>query len=344
MKPGIARSPIRVIDDIRAFGVDDSVGSWLRRLAGPSSFRIFGRDRSRCRAVCTLLHGNEPSGIRAVHGWLRSQVAPETDVIFYVGSVAAALTTPIFSHRLLPGSRDANRTFAEPFEGPEGVLSSALLDLLAQAKPEALVDIHNNSGHSPAYGVGMRADSIHLALTALFADRYMLSDLRLHTLVEAADRFAPSVVVECGRAGDPVADAVALAGLDRFLSVEELHDPDADPPSMRILHRPIRVTITTGLRVAFGEAPLPGVDLTLRQRLDRHNFETVDKGVVIGWLGAELRWPFEARGGDGVEVSRQLFEATGGALVTRRAMVPIMMTGSTEMAKLDCLFYALERR
>ena len=48
--------------------------AWLRQLGGPTAIRLSGRDRSRCRTVVTLLHGNEPSGVRALHGWLREHV------------------------------------------------------------------------------------------------------------------------------------------------------------------------------------------------------------------------------------------------------------------------------
>ena len=169
-----------------------------------------------------MLHGNEPSGVRAVHAWLRSGVAPATDAVFYIGSVEAALAAPPWSHRALPHARDANRCFAPPFGGLEGERARELIEWLEAERPDALVDLHNNSGRSPAYGVGAVADAAHLGLTSLFADRFMLSDLRLGTLTEASERFTTSIVVECGRAQDPVADAVALAGLERYLSVEDL--------------------------------------------------------------------------------------------------------------------------
>jgi len=341
---------IQWLDEARLAHLPGSVEDWLRELDRATLLHVPGRDRSRARIVTTLLHGNEPSGVRAVHAWLRSGVAAATDAVFYIGSVEAALAAPLWSHRALPHARDANRCFAPPFEGLEGERARELIERLEAARPEALVDLHNNTGRSPAYGVGSVADAAHLGLTGLFADRYMLSDLRLGTLIEASERFTASIVVECGRAQDPVADAVALAGLERYLSVEDLsvrtepRDYPIEFQAMEILHRPVRVRVHPEVRLAFGDAPVEGADLTVRSDFDRHNFDPVEPGMVLGWLRPPGPWPFDARGGDGVEVSAELFTSANGLVRIRRAMVPVMMTVSAAIAQSDCLFYAMEKR
>ncbi|MGH8469986.1 MAG: succinylglutamate desuccinylase [Gammaproteobacteria bacterium] len=335
---------IQWLDEARLAHLPGSVEHWLRELDRATLLRVPGRDRSRVRIVTTLLHGNEPSGVRAVHAWLRSGVAPATDVVFYIGSVEAALAAPPWSHRALPHARDANRCFSPPFWGLEGERARELIERLEAARPEALLDLHNNSGRSPAYGVGTVADAAHLGLTGLFADRYMLSDLRLGTLIEATERFTASIVVECGRAQDPVADAVALAGLERYLSVEDLSVRAERWQAMEILHRPIRVRVHPDVRLAFGDAPVEGANLTVRSDIDRHNFDPVEPGIVLGWLGPPGTWPFDARGGDGVEVSAELFTSADGLVRIRRAMVPVMMAVSAAIARSDCLFYAMQKR
>ena len=337
------RQRIQLLDEGRLAHLPGKVEHWLRELDRATLLRVPGRDRSRTRIVTTLLHGNEPSGVRAVHAWLRSGVAPATDAVFYIGSVEAALAAPPWSHRTLPHARDANRCFAPPFGGLEGERSLELIERLEAVRPEALIDLHNNSGRSPAYGVGTVADAAHLGLTGLFADRYMLSDLRLGTLIEATERFTTSIVVECGRAQDPVADAVALAGLERYLSVEDL-SVRAERWQMEILHHPVRVRVHPEVRLAFGDAPVEGANLTVRSDMDRHNFDPVEPGIVLGWLGPPGTWPFDARGGDGVEVSAELFTSTDGLVRIRRAMVPVMMTVSAAIARSDCLFYAMQKR
>jgi hypothetical protein len=315
----------------------------LGRLGHATWWVVPGRDRTRTRVVTTLLHGNEPSGFRAIAAWSASGVVPAVDVAFYVGSVETALEPPTWSHRALPGARDANRCFVEPFEGTEGERARQLLDLIRAARPEAVVDLHNNSGHSPAYGVGLHATADHLGLTSLFADRYMHSDLRLGTLVEGIEPFAMGVVIECGRAGDPVADATALAGLERFVMLEDLAEARSRAGGMEVLDRPVRVALVPEAIIAFGREPVGGAGVTLCSDIDTHNFRPLPAGRVVGWLAEEAFWPFDARDHAGLERSRELFEIDGRKIRTRREMVPVMMTTSTAIAKSDCLFYALER-
>lgn len=336
-------SPLATIERPTGAALGATADAWLERLGGPTLVRVPGRDSSRCRAVVTLLHGNEPSGVRALHAWLASGVVPAVDALLLVAAVAAARRPPGFAHRTLPGTRDLNRCFRPPFEGDEGTLAAATLAALRATRPEALIDLHNNSGHNPPYGVGVALDNARLALTALFATRFVHSTIRLGALTETTVDLN-AVTIECGRAGDPAADAVARAGLDRFLGAESLGLDAAPPCALTVLTDPVRVAVRPGIRIAFGELPVGGADLTLRGDVDRHNFEVLLPGVPVGWLADGAPWPLDARGADGDDVSRDYFVTDGPLLVTRRAMVPIMMTTSVDAALADCLFYAAHQR
>ncbi len=169
--------------------------AFLRELRGPAWIVQPGRDRARHRVVATLLHGNEPSGTHAVLAWLRSGAVPAVDTSFFVASIAAALEPPAFSHRVLFGHRDLNRSFFPPFDGGEGALAEQVLRRIRGVAPEALVDIHNTTGATPPYGVGPKVDRARLALTALFAGRYVHSDLKLGALIEAVSDAFPSIVL-----------------------------------------------------------------------------------------------------------------------------------------------------
>jgi hypothetical protein len=338
----VARAVIRSIEAPRRADIPQSVADFLRVLAGPTWIHVPGRDRTRTRAVTTLIHGDEPSGLRAVHGWLRSGEQPAVDSILFVGEVQAALAPPGFAHRMLPGRVDLNRCFRLPFAGKEGALAAELLEKLRAARPEALIDLHNNSGHNPAYGVGLSVETSLLALTALFGRRYVHTDLRLGALVEATHEEFPSLTVECGRAGDPLADAVARAGLDQYLAADRVFEPQSPRPTMEVLEAPVRVTLCPGVRVAFADAPSPGVDLTVARDIDRHNFEMVAPGSPLGWV-ADGVWPVAARDAGGIDIARELFEVREGVLRARRSLIPIMMTTDARAAESDCLFYAVRR-
>jgi hypothetical protein len=318
--------------------------AFLRWLGGPTVLRIPGRDRARARGVATLLHGNEPSGLRALHAWLERRAVPAVDLVCFVANVEAALAPPGFAHRQLPGRRDWNRCFAAPFDGVEGAVAGAALRLLREAGCEALVDLHNNTGHNPAYGVASVADAACINLTALFGERLIASDLALGSLTEATAHDFPSVTIECGRVGDPAADRIALAGLARYAALAEIEIRRVLAPRMEILESPLRVRALPDVALAFGEAPVPGADLTLVGDIDRHNFELLLPGVPVGWLGPTGRWPIEARGADGADRSSEFFAVENGLLATRRAAVPIMMTTDPAVAQSDCLFYLVRPR
>jgi predicted deacylase len=162
------------------------VDAFLDGLPGPTLLRLAGRDRGRVRVVAGTLHGNEPSGVRAIHHALRT-VVPAVDVLFFVGAVEAARAEPRFGRRMLPGRRDLNRCFRPPHhgDGEDGRVAEAVLAQVRAAHPEAVVDLHNNTGHNPAYAIGTAVDGPRLALGALFAERFVCSSVRLGTFVEA---------------------------------------------------------------------------------------------------------------------------------------------------------------
>jgi hypothetical protein len=335
---------LRVVEAPRADEIGATPEAFLAWLGGPALLRVPGRDRRRTRGIATLLHGNEPSGLRALHTWLRRGETPAVDLVCFVGAVAAAREAPGFAHRMLPGRPDLNRCFGPPFAGPEGEIAGEVLRLLREAGCEALVDLHNNTGHNPAYGVATGADAARINLTALFGERLIVSDLRLDTLVEATSGDFPSVTIECGRAGDPEADARARAGLAAYAALEKIETRRVLAPRMAVFEQPVRVRARPDVRLAFAERPVAGADLTLAGDLDRHNFQLLLPGAPVGWVASPERWPLEARGADGAEVSRDWFAVREGLLATRRVAVPIMMTVDPAVARSDCLFYLVRPR
>lgn len=314
---------------------------FLRQLGGPSLIRLAGRDASRTRVVTTLLHANEPSGLRAILRFLRSTEVPATDVLFFVGAVETALADPLLGHRALPGEQDANRVWSPPWNSPQGEVAREVLDRIRASHPESLVDLHNNTGHNPAYGVMFGIGSAELSLVSLFADRVVHTPIELHTLVEATQDAFPSVAIECGRAGDPVADEAAWQGLRRFLSLDEF-DFDALHRPLTVLGAPVRVCLGPGFDVSFADEMDPGTAITISKDIDRHNFETLKAGVGLGWLESGATWPLSAIGGSDEECSRNLFEVDGEILRARRDFIPIMMTTNRAIAESDCLFYAVQ--
>jgi len=211
--------------------------------------------------------------------------------------------------------------------------------MVGDAAPEAVIDLHNNTGHSPAYGVGPVIGTLERSLAGLFGERFVVTHLEIGALVEVIPN---AITVECGLAGDPRADAIALDGLRRFLVAPTLDDLPS-PARLELLVDPMRVQIRSEASVAIADAPLPGVDFTLMADVDRHNFETLPAGAPLGWLRVGAPWPLEAIGADGRDHSHTLFDRVDDRLAARRDLIPIMMTTDVGIARSDCLFYAVRR-
>jgi len=311
---------------------------FLASLAGPTVWHVPGHDRTRTRVVTTLLHGNEPSGFLALHGWLREGVVPAVDAVCVLANVEAAALHPAFTHRSVTERRDLNRCFLGPFDDREGALAHAILDLVASEHPEALVDIHNNTGHNPPYGVGISPSREALALTGLFGDSFVWSHLELGALLEAVDA-CPAITVEVGKSGEAAADAVARRGLAAFLESASLFEA-VSPAQVRVLKMPMRAQVAAGCSLVMAQRPDASADLTMPDDLDRHNFERVPVGSRIGWVRGE-GWPLRLIDERGQDQSREYFERRGAELVARREFMPIMITVDAGIAKGDCVFYVV---
>jgi hypothetical protein len=326
--------------DVAPEDVPGDAEQFLFSLDRPTVFRVRGRDPTRTRAVTGMLHGNEPSGLRAIHALLRDETRPAVDVLCVIGAVEAARATPTLSNRMLPGRRDLNRCFRPPWEGADGDIARNLLSIVDAARPEALVDLHNNSGHNPPYAIVTRFDEARAGLVSLFADRLITSELRIGSLMEAFAPSLPVATIECGRAGTAEADRVAREGLRRYVTVDALPRGER-PAGLTLFGDAIRVMLRPGARVSFASAPSRGVDLTLDADVDRHNFSRLPAGTRIGWIAPGAAWPLIACNEAGLDVGHALFESHESALVTAREVIPVMMTTDPLAAATDCLFYVV---
>lgn len=314
---------------------------FLSRLEGPCAFRIFGQDRSRTRALCTLLHGNEPSGLHAVFDYLKSGKTPHCDILFLIASVQAAQEKPTFSHRMLSGHRDLNRCFKPPYDDAQGALAESILRLLEESKPECLIDMHNTSGSGPAFGVSITQDADHIALTALFTNDLIVTDLRLGALMELSERKVPTVTIECGGARDPSSHIIAHEGLERFVSNPEVLAIKGESYPVNVYHNPIRLEVRDNAKVAYADEAAADAAITLPSRAEKFNYGTVMSGERIAFLGNSGLKALTAKDHHGVEHLEQFFEDKEGELYARHPLKVFMVTTNSLIAETDCLFYFL---
>lgn len=340
----VKSNPVNTLVDPDPATLGDTVQDFLVGLGQATEIRITGRDSSRRRALVVLMHGNEPSGPIGAWRWLRSGQEPAVDLSVFVLAVDAAIEPPGFAHRMLPGKRDLNRCFDPPFDDDNGEIAEEVLRRVREGRYEALVDMHNNTGQNPAYGIINKPGLLRLKLVELFTDSCcVLSDLAVGALTEVIVDEIASIAIECGHAADPEAHDLAFRGIVRFVSVNDLELDTELNRDIAMFDHPLRVRLQPGISVCFDDHPHGEYDLTLRSDIDTHNFRSLEPGTVLGWLRDGCDWPLIAVGADGREVSHEHFVQSDGALVFRTERVPVMMTTNSQVAGQDCLCYLMHQ-
>ncbi|MBU2952679.1 succinylglutamate desuccinylase [Marinobacter sp. F3R08] len=315
---------------------------WLERLQKPTVIRVAGRDRSRTRAMATLLHGNEPSGLFALHRWLLEQHTPEVNMLFLLGGVYPAKIPPTLSVRQLAEGRDLNRCFKAPFVGIEGAIAEALLAELRKARPECLLDVHNTSGTGPAFAVSITNDAAHQALTSLYTDRLIATDLRLGALMEYSEQEVPTVTIECGGSQDDQAHELAYDGLVRYASRPDVLSLENAEWDIDVLRNPIRVEIALEATIEYRLKPSGQADLTFPPDIEHRNFGVVSTEEPLGWIGEKGLEILTAIGHNRAENMEQILQVKGGQIYPAQAIRAFMITTNPVIAKSDCLFYAVK--
>ncbi len=315
---------------------DDHI-DFLHRLQAPTWITVPGRDRSRTRAIVTLLHGNEPSGLKAVHRLLKEEIIPATDLVIFVAAVNTALAHPILSHRFLPWEEDFNRCFNAPARTRQEKLAQRLITALREISPEAIIDTHNTSAHSEPFCVTVRDDAATLRVSGLFSERLVVMDQHLGTLIEQADAGTPIVTVEFGGFMDPRADLLARETLFDFVCREELFD--TEPVSQMILHHPLRLEIDHSAEIHYSASVQDDADLTMINTIDQLNFRRVEAGTSIGWLGRTGMEVLNAVNASGQNLIESFFHDVSGFLTTRQHLTIFMATTDPYIARKDCLLY-----
>jgi len=315
-----------------------TVLGFLRQLSGLCIFDIQGDDTQRTRVVTTLIHGNEPSGFIALHRWLQKKIKPAVNMRFIVCNIEAAQLLPEFSHRYLHPGQDLNRFFAST-EKDIAIIERAqqIKQAVKAVSPEAIIDLHNTSGVSPAFGVAIDKNDQTLDLISLFTNKVILTGLRVGAIME--QHFAaPIVTIECGGAEQIQSHQLAYAGLLKFtndVNIFERHASQVD-----IHQHPCRVELLPSVSVAFGHNHLPTADVTLRADAEQLNNQLTPKGEFIGWYEEKEKLPFTAKNEQGVEQLTEMFTLQQGGIFTKQSLQIFMATTNLDIATNDCLFYA----
>lgn len=202
-----------------------------------------------------------------------------------------------------------------------------------------MIDIHNTSGSSPAFGVTTFMDAKHNALVSLFTHRIIVTDLSLGSLMEISESILPAVTIECGGAASEESSALATEGLIKYLTFEDVLSEGHSDLILEHFENPVRLELREGASIAYADHHFIGHGVTLMPDIENKNFGSVDPSYRLGFLSGDIAELLTARDSKGVERLDEFFSSKDGELYPNKALKFFMVTTNPEIAKNDCLFY-----
>ena len=324
---------------------------FLLSMIGPTVIDITGLNTDKCRVVTTLLQGNEPSGLIALHRWLTNRSEhelPKTNLRFIICSIEAASKSPLLSRRFIEGSKDINRCFGK--KGQEHSLQDEKqgcyerAQLIEQAirdvNPEMVIDLHNASSPTPTFSVCSAISTETLSLASFFCQTLILSDLKLGSLMEQ-DFNCPFITIECGGSHDEQAHEVAFAGINHIANCENIGYIHQET-NIEVIYRPLRLQTKDGVNLSYAEHDEGYSGVTLKNNIEYFNFGGAHQDEMIGWIdgnGVENLQIIDAKGENVID---EYFYARENQLVCKQNLRLFKATTNKKIALNDCLFYVVK--
>ncbi|WP_448565297.1 hypothetical protein [Thalassotalea ganghwensis] len=316
---------------------------FLLSLSTMTVIDVTGKETNKWRVIATLLHGNEPSGLIALHRWLTNKDSfsiPQTNIRFIICSVEAASKFPLFSHRYLPDGLDINRCFNNDSNQGYFLRANIIKKLIREVSPELVIDMHNTSGSSPAFAVSPVITPEILALSAFFCKTIILSGIQLGALMEQ-NFGCPIVTIECGGAQDEQAHEAAFQGICQLLECEDIHRCHPKP-ILDIVYQPLRLKIKPNVDLWFVAHDEGETGVSLLKNIEQFNFGNIYKDQMLGWLDDKGLANLTLRNANNEDVINEFFTLRDNQLICRKDMKIFMATTKKEIATNDCLFYLVE--
>lgn len=330
---------LNIIDDIPNRLLEVSPAELHQVLPGPTLLRIPGQKEPPL-FICTLLHGDEPTGFLAVQQLLnhyRKQKKPlARSVWLFLGNISAAREQV----RHLPGQPDFNRIW-KGGTLPEHRLVEQLLAILKSNQPFAGVDIHNTSGKNPYYACVNKLDEPFINLGKLFSPMIVYFTRPEEVISRALSEICPAITVESGLASDPFGVDHVLDFLEQCLALDSIPTDTDNPAEPRVYHSIARIEVPDNCRIGFGEA-CRDTDFNFVENLESMNFVEQAENTLVGWRrNPDLRLAVVDEHGE--DVSEGFISYTNEEIRLIRSVVPSMLTTFAPNVLDDCLGYLMQR-
>ena len=320
--------------DVKALKADHL--QFLLSLTGPTIIDISGPNTTTWYVITTLLHGNEPSGLIALHEWLLTQQEPAVNLRFILCSVEAAAKPPMFTHRFLPEGKDINRCFNRQSKQGYYLRAHLIEQAIHQVSPQLVVDMHNTSGTSPAFCVSAHMHKPHIKLASFFCDHLILSHIALGALMEI-HMDCPIITLECGGSRDVQAKKVAYDAISLLANGVDLASSHKQP--IKIIHHPMRLQLNKGIELAYAQSHQGHEGVTLINTIEQFNYGLCHAGQILGWLDNQGLNNLVLIDENQRNLIEDYFYFEDSKLIAACNFQIFMATCVPEIAQSDCLMY-----
>ena len=303
-------------------------------LKAPTLFHLYGVN-PRPLFICTLLHGNETTGLYAVQRLLKkykNKSLPRA-VSLFIGNIAAARE----NQRRLDSQDDYNRIWpgSHHSDSPEKDMMQIVTSIMEKKKPFASIDIHNNTGKNPHYACINILNPHGLILASAFSDIAVYFTDPKGVQSSAFSDFCPSVVLECGQAGDKSGEDHALSYLETVLQMEDFSSQDSD--NLKLYHTIARVTVPK--TVSIGDH---SNDICLNTGLEDKNFHQVQPGTEFANIDSSKEKLVIVNSESHEDITDEYLERTGDKILFKKPITLSMFTTSERAIRQDCVCYFME--
>lgn len=308
----------------------------LDLLAGPTLIHLEG-DNPSPLFISTLLHGNETTGFYAIQRLLNNYINSELprSLSLYIGNVEAAAQ----NQRRLDEQPDYNRIWPGTHESDssESDMMKNIVHIMRKRKPFASVDIHNNTGYNPHYACVNILNPHGLQLASLFSNTTVYFTNPKGVQSSAFADFCPSIVLECGQAGQ--ADGISHSNhfIELILNLDNI--PEGNPKHLNLYHTVARVSIPA--QFSFGTEG--NNDIKLLEELETKNFHVLPKGTTFAEFNNNSDAALSVINESTEDVTDEFFDITGNYVVLKRDVTLSMYTTNTIAVSQDCLCYFMEK-
>ncbi len=289
--------------------------------------------------ISILQHGNETTGWDAIKAFLKNhQKQLPRSIYLLFGNVQAAAQ----NLRQLPNQPDYNRCWPglHNKQSDETKKMAFITDMMAEIKPFASIDIHNNTGRNPHYAGINSLNAAFVNLASLFSQTiiHFTSPDGIQSGAFAA--FCPAVTIECGMSGTADGIEQTITFMENLIHLADLKSIPGVAEQQQVLNIFSTVKVKPEISIGIDGDVAEEVDFTINDDLDYLNFHLLDPGTVFGrTLTTETPMPFTVTDQIGHDITDLYFEKNGLDVRTKQKVVPAMITQSIQAIRLDCLCY-----